>query len=308
MPITTNHRQSGIVMILSPAKTLDLSPFDGESTIMKNVGVTQPDCHHEQTRYIAQCMKQRSATELAKLLSLSTTLAQTAASYWKAYDEEAPSNNPQAKPCIFAFSGAAYQGLDISTCDNAALSYMQSCLRILDPLYGVLRPLDRIQPYRLEMATKNAIFVDKKRRIKLSDYWKPAVTRRLSDDLKQVSPSSILLNLASDEYSVAVDSTNLPAQTKCIKVVFHEPNGKVVAVHAKRARGLMVRYLASVQATTTDDIQKFDLEGYAFQPNASDETTFVFQRQSTPVTASSKRTAATATKEPAAKRTRKTHD
>ncbi|GAX27276.1 uncharacterized protein FisN_13Lh156 [Fistulifera solaris] len=305
MPTASNY-QSGIVMILSPAKTLDLSPFDSDSTIMKDLEVTRPNCHDEQTRCIAQYMKQRSTNELAKLLSLSTTLAQTAASYWKAYDDETSSNNPQAKPCIFAFSGAAYQGLDISTCDNAALSYMQSCLRILDPLYGVLRPLDLIQPYRLEMATKNVILDAKKKSVKLSDYWKPAVTRRLSDELSQ--SSIILLNLASDEYSIAVDSSNLPEQTKYIKVVFHESNGKVVAVHAKRARGLMVRYLASVQATTVEEIQKFDLEGYAFQSNASDEITFVFQRQSTPVTASSKRTTATATKKPVAKRTRKAQD
>ncbi len=295
-------------MILSPAKTLDLSPFDGDSSIMKDLEVTQPNCHDKQTRYIAQCMKQRSATELAKLLSLSTTLAQTAASYWETYDDETSSNNPQAKPCIFAFSGAAYQGLDIATCNNAALSYMQRCLRILDPLYGVLRPLDLIQPYRLEMATKNAILDDKKKGVKLSDYWKPAVTRLLSDDLNQFTQTSILLNLASDEYSIAIDSSSLPDQTKYIKVVFHESNGKVVAVHAKRARGLMVRYLAFVQATTAEDIQQFDLEGYVFQPNASDETTLVFQRQSTPVTASSKRTTATATKKPAAKRTRKSQD
>lgn len=269
-------------MILSPAKTLDLTPIEA-------VDVSQPDCNPEHTKTIAHCMKQRTPAELAKLLSLSSNLAQTAAQYWKEYDEQTP--NQQAKPCIYAFSGAAYQGLNIQDCDSAALSYMQMCLRIIDPLYGVLRPMDLIQPYRLEMAAKGVLRNDPK--LKLADYWKPAVTQRLSQDLQQFS-EPILLNLASDEYAAAVDASQLD----CIKVIFQE-NGKVVAVHAKRARGLMVRYLSSIQATTLEQVQSFALEGYEYQSHLSDETTLVFNRQKqTP-----KRTQ-TSTKQ-AAKRTRK---
>lgn len=326
MMTTTTHNRNhhpGILMILSPAKTLDLTPLEEEEIVMvKNVEITQPDCHVEQTQHIAHCMKQRTPSELAKLLGLSTHLAQTAAGYWKAYDDDhdhdeekyqsplaSPPNNPHAKPCIFTFSGAAYQGLDIHTCcdnNSAVLSYMQTSLRIIDPLYGLLRPLDLIQPYRLEMATKHVLLDDGGgKNLKLADYWKPVVTQRLSNDLHQFS-ASILLNLASDEYSAAVDPSRLPPTTKYIKVVFREPNGKVVAVHAKRARGLMVRYLSRMQATTAEQIHSFALEGYAFQPQDSDETTFVFQRQSPPATVASKRSTATTTRtKPAAKRTRK---
>jgi cytoplasmic iron level regulating protein YaaA (DUF328/UPF0246 family) len=164
--------------------------------------------------------------------------------------------------------------LQASECDESALSYLQDNLRIVDPLYGVLRPLDRMQPYRLEMATKN-LWKDKK--IKLADYWKDAVTQRLSQDL-EARPDPVLLNLASDEYSAAVDPNALPEGTKYVKVVFWE-EGRVVSVHAKRARGLMARFLAENKSSDLKDVQKFAEEGYGFVDSKSDETTLVFDRR-----------------------------
>jgi cytoplasmic iron level regulating protein YaaA (DUF328/UPF0246 family) len=154
------------------------------------------------------------------------------------------------------------------------MSYLQDNLRIVDPLYGVLRPLDRMQPYRLEMATRNLF---KERKIKLADYWKTAVTQRLGQDL-EARPVPILLNLASDEYSAAVDPGALPEGTKYIKVVFWE-EGRVVSVHAKRARGLMARFLAENKSSDLKDVQKFAEEGYGFVKSKSDETTLVFDRR-----------------------------
>lgn len=184
-------------------------------------------------------------------------------------------DSADGKPCVYAFSGAAYQGLQASSISESAMSYLQENLRIIDPLYGVLRPLDAIQPYRLEMATRNVFPADKK--LKLADWWQPRVTERLSQDLRDRN-EMILLNLASDEYSAAVNVEHLPESSRCVKVVFWE-EGRVIAVHAKRARGMMVRYLAERGVETLQDIQSFDLEGYEFVEKASDETILVFDRK-----------------------------
>jgi cytoplasmic iron level regulating protein YaaA (DUF328/UPF0246 family) len=181
------------------------------------------------------------------------------------------------KPCIYAFSGAAYQGLQASSISESAMSYLQENLRIIDPLYGVLRPLDTIQPYRLEMATRN-VFPGKN--LKLATWWQPRVTERLSQDLLSDDRNEmILLNLASDEYSAAVNVKHLPESSRFVKVIFWQEGRVIAAVHAKRARGLMVRYLAQHGVKTLQDIQSFDVEGYEFVEKASDETTLVFDRK-----------------------------
>lgn len=151
---------------------------------------------------------------------------------------------------------------------------MQRNLRIIDPLYGILRPLDLAQPYRLEMASKR-IFPDDEK-IKLAEYWKTSVSEYLAADLI-LRDSRIVLNLASDEYSAAVDASILPDGTRYAKVIFWD-GGRTIAVHAKRARGLMVRYLSTHMAATIADVQKFDAEGYSFVESKSDETTLVFDR------------------------------
>jgi cytoplasmic iron level regulating protein YaaA (DUF328/UPF0246 family) len=194
----------------------------------------------------------------------------------------------EAKPCLFAFSGAAYQGLQAHSLDDDAVTYLQRNLRIVDPLYGLLRPLDVIQPYRLEMATKGVFENNKK--TKLADWWKPSVTRALSEELEtrhQKEQPSILVNLASDEYAAAVDPSHLPPQTIYVKIVFWE-KGRVVSVHAKRARGLMTKYCAEHNVTSVEDIKAFDSEGYKFQVKESDDTTMVFDRSLNPA-ASKKR-------------------
>lgn len=140
------------------------------------------------------------------------------------------------KPCIYSFSGTAYNGLEALTLDDDSLQYLQSNLRIIDPLYGVLRPLDIMQPYRLEMATRNVFPADKS--MKLASYWQQNVTQRLSEELTNRN-DLLLLNLASDEYSAAVDSKSLPTGTQYIRIVFRQ-EGRVIAVHAKRARGMQM--------------------------------------------------------------------
>ena len=159
--------------------------------------------------------------------------------------------------------------------DDDSLQYLQSNLRIIDPLYGVLRPLDIMQPYRLEMATRNVFPTDKS--MKLATYWQQNVTERLSEELTNRN-DLILLNLASDEYSAAVDSKSLPTGTQYIRIVFRQ-EGRVIAVHAKRARGLMARHLAEMKAESLEDVKSFNMEGYSFVKDESNETALVFDRK-----------------------------
>jgi cytoplasmic iron level regulating protein YaaA (DUF328/UPF0246 family) len=179
-----------------------------------------------------------------------------------------------SKPCIYAFDGAAYQGLQASTISESAMSYLQENLRIIDLLYGVLRPLDTIQPYQLEMATRN-VFPDKK--LKLADWWQSRVTERLSQDWRYRN-EKILLNLASDKYSAAVNVEHLSETSQHVKVVFLE-GGRVIVMHAKHMRGVTVRYLAKSSVETLQGVQSFDMEGYEVVEKASDETTLIFDRK-----------------------------
>mmetsp|Transcript_20662 Transcript_20662/g.31274 ORF Transcript_20662/g.31274 Transcript_20662/m.31274 type:complete len:319 (+) Transcript_20662:39-995(+) len=263
----------GIMMILSPAKTLDLSSCSDRLSTMW----TEPECDIIKTNEIACEVKKRKQKDLQKLLGVSANLAETAYSYWSSFEQDAKkaTETSDRKPSIFSFSGAAYQGLQASECSDDAILYMQRNLRIIDPLYGVLLPLDVMQPYRLEMATKELFHSDKK--LKLANYWTPSVSKFISNDLR-VRESKILLNLASDEYSAAIDANALVHGTQFIKVVFWE-DGRTIAVHAKRARGLMVRYLSENNVNDLEGVQSFSEEGYAFLSEKSDDTTLVFNRQ-----------------------------
>lgn len=253
-------------MILSPAKTLDL-----ESSIPAFVEdmTSEPNCSASNTACIRKILQGKSKTQLRNLLGISDKLADQAHAYWN-------EQHGLRRPAIFAFSGQAYQGLNISSLlsehpeKKRIANYLQSHLRIIDPYYGSLRPFDSISPYRLEMATKN-VLPDSK--VKLAEYWKPSITDHLSVDLEK-QPGSILLNLASDEYSAAVDFTRVPA----VKAIFQD-QGRVKAVHAKRARGLMTRFVAENNLTTLEDVKTFNMEGYMYDPSQSSNSVLVFNRQ-----------------------------
>lgn len=286
---STIKPSSGVMMILSPAKTLDLSPYNG--SFKSSSLLTSPSCDAAKTRRVAGALKSRSQKELTKLLNVSANLGQTAYDYWKNFqvDEniDVDKDDSRSKPCIYAFSGIAYQGLQIHECNDEAVLYLQDNLRIIDPLYGSLRPLDKIQPYRLEMATKGVFQgasgngdddddgTDKK--TKLNAFWSESVTASLAKDLAKRSSCKIVLNVASDEYSSAVNPNGLPAGTKYVKIIFHD-DGRVVTVHAKRARGLMTRFVAEHACQTLDDVKQFNYEGYAFCESKSDDLTLVFDR------------------------------
>ena len=292
----------GIMMILSPAKTLDLSP--SLPAAATNLHLTLPECCPEKTAEIANAMKKLSTAELTKLLKLSANLAKTTSEYWRNFQVDNNMDNSMlnnAKPCIYAYSGAAYQGLQAVECSEEAVIYLQENLRILDAVYGVLRPLDQIQPYRLELNTKNVL----PDTTKLANHWSEAVTSSLIGDLQKTdNEKSILLNLASDEYSASVDPSQLPETCCYIKAIFWE-DGRVVTVHAKRARGLMVRYLAEHQVCTVEGIREFAEEGYKFVKSKSDDTTLLFDRSKQEKATAKRTTTKGASKVATAKRSKR---
>jgi len=264
---------SRILMFLSPAKSLDLSPMKTDTPIPW----TTFSCSTEKTKKVASLMKKHAKTssKLQKFLGISASLAETAQKYWSDYkldyDYDA-STDASIKPAGFCFSGAAYQGLQIKSLTPPSLQYLQETLLIIDPLYGCLRPMDRIQPYRLEMATRN-LFDDK---TQLANFWKPAVRQSILATRSEDKIPILLLNLASDEYSAAVDISDCE-NVSLIKIVFRQ-EGRVIAVHAKRARGLFAKYVADNRIGTFDGLKSFSEEGYKYQAKASNETTLVFDR------------------------------
>lgn len=267
-------KQTKIFMLLSPAKTLDLSPELPAAAA--SLPLTLPQCPTSMTTTVATAMQKLSRSQLKTKLKLSDKLADSTYTSWQAFGQK----DTAKKPCIFTYSGAAYQGLQAGTsCTTEALVYLQDRLRILTAVYGLLRPMDQIQAYRLEMGTKG--IVGSASSEKLSDYWSDAVTDLLVQDMNKDGDhdqdSSILLNLASDEYAAAV---NVDQLKNFFKVVFRE-NGRVIAVHAKRARGLMVRYLATHEIDTLEGVKAFDWEGYQYQGDEGDATSsnvLVFDR------------------------------
>jgi cytoplasmic iron level regulating protein YaaA (DUF328/UPF0246 family) len=304
--------------ILSPAKTLDTSETKN-TAIHRPIRWTRPNCNISKTNQLIRIMKQHSSSSLSKVLGISANLASTAHGYWtqmEEYDEKHNETDKQCnisnKPCIFAFQGAAYQGLAIDTLlssaqqqkeeassSAAAMEYLQETLRIVDPLYGWLRPMDVIQPYRLEMATKH-VFSGKDKSPKLANYWKPAIAESIRQELLVAQNNNggttsemVIVNVASDEYSAAVDRTTILTANndnnycRMIKVIFRH-DGRVIAIHAKRARGLFVRYCALHQVTSIEQLKEFASEGYRYQTaseeaSASDDTTtnLVFDRSKT---------------------------
>jgi uncharacterized protein len=317
--VTSSHSsvpvtRQGIFMLLSPAKMLDLSPWEPPHTVAAASAqhdmlplLTLPSCAAAKTNAIVNVLKKFTRSDFTVNWKLSSSLAQSTFDYYQSFQVDQAKNSDETgtatesttdavtrKPCIYTYSGPAFQGLDVATCSMPALHYLQDNLRILDALYGMLQPQDQIQPYRLELNTKLAITPGSTTTTKLLDYWSTDVcdyfaaqVRARSDERKRsngdgkadtVAPV-IVLNLASEEYSPLVLHHFDPPDECCVVVqaVFRD-QGRVVAVHAKRARGLMARHLADCQATTLVDIQAFSSEGYQYNATDSTDTRVVFDR------------------------------
>ncbi|MBS1186327.1 MAG: peroxide stress protein YaaA [Burkholderiaceae bacterium] len=254
-----------MLIVLSPAKSLDYAtPANTEK-------FTQP-AFMRQASELAGILRQHSPAQLASLMKISDALAAQNVGRYASWQPECTLEN--AKQAVLAFVGDVYQGLDASSLTTAQLDWLQAHVRILSGLYGVLRPLDLMQPYRLEMGIKLANPHGRD----LYAYWGERVTQALNEALRQCRAQT-LVNLASEEYFKAVRPALFDVQV--ITPVFQDWNGgkfKLVPFHAKRARGLMARYAALHALRRVDELKEFDLDGYAFEEAVSAEDRWVFRR------------------------------
>ena len=255
-----------MLMVLSPAKTLDYeSPLTTDAH-------TVPDFIPRSAELIT-VLRDKSPAEIGNLMQISDPLAQLNTARFASWTKKFSFDN--ARQAVLAFNGDVYEGLDARSLNEKQLSWAQDHLRILSGLYGLLRPLDLMQPYRLEMGTR----LQTKRGKDLYAFWGDELTGKLSETLKSLK-SKALVNLASEEYFKAVHADDLPVPV--IAPVFEDWKGgkyKIISFHAKRARGLMARYAIEKKITAPEKLQAFDAEGYAFAPAASDDTRWVFRRK-----------------------------
>lgn len=247
-----------MIVVISPAKTLDFE------TPLVTDRYTQPAFIAESSQLIT-IAKKLSPAQLASLMKISDKLAHLNVERFNSWQPEF--NLQNSRPAILAFKGDVYTGLQAEQFNQQDLDFAQQHLRILSGLYGLLKPLDLMQPYRLEMGTKLA----NPRGDNLYQFWGTQLTERLNQELK-AGEHQALINLASDEYFKAVqaDKITLPV----IKPVFlDEKNGKfkVISFYAKKARGLMSRYIIQHRLTKPAELQNFNLEGYQFSANDSNE-------------------------------------
>ncbi|MFN3495748.1 MAG: peroxide stress protein YaaA, partial [Hydrogenophaga sp.] len=235
---------------------------------------------HSQPLFVKQAaelidvLRDQSPQDIASLMSLSDTLAGLNVARYQAWRPKFTPRN--AKQAVLAFNGDVYGGLDAAHLDAPTLDWLQQHLCILSGLYGVLRPLDLMQPYRLEMGTR---LVTPKGR-NLYQFWGTQVSDYLNDRARaEITP--VVVNLASEEYFKVVDRRALvPRVVTCVFEERKADGYKVISFMAKRARGLMVRHAALNRLTTPEQLKGFDAEGYRFTPAASDADRLVFRRES----------------------------
>ena len=251
---------------MSPAKSLDYETPAGD------VPHTLPQ-FAAQSAELIEVLRPKSPQQIAELMDLSDALAALNVARYAAWTPKFTAKN--AKQAILAFNGDVYDGLDAKSLSAEALSWAQQHVCILSGLYGVLRPLDRMQPYRLEMGTALANPKGKN----LYAFWGSEIAAHLNKRLaKDTTP--VIVNLASQEYFKAVDLKTL--KSRVIECVFEDFKGgqyKIISFFAKRARGLMARYATLNQVNHPDGLRAFDLDGYAFAPAASSPDRLVFRRK-----------------------------
>nr|WP_299345618.1 peroxide stress protein YaaA [Allomuricauda sp.] len=236
-------------IVISPAKSLD---FESQLPTSK---FSEP-LFLDQSQKLNGVLVKKKPKALAKLMSISDNLAEL---NWQRNQEfSVPFTPENARPAVYAFNGDVYQGLDAYSIPEAKLDQLQNMLRILSGLYGILRPLDLIQPYRLEMGTQLKVA----RKKNLYEFWQKQLTQHLNQEMEE---DELFVNLASNEYFGAIDEKNLkvPVTTPIFKD-WKNDNLKVISFFAKKARGSMVRYILDTNAQNLDDLKGFDYDGYVF--------------------------------------------
>ena len=249
-----------MLVVVSPAKKLDMRAVNG---VVPSVPAFQ-----DQANQLAGIARDLSVSDLQKLMGISENLAQLNAERFSDF------GRMPSKPAALAFAGDTYQGLEATSLDADELNWAQDHLRILSGLYGLLRPLDAIQPYRLEMGSR----LQTPRGKSLYDFWGDRISEALNQQAGQTQ-SDVLVNCASQEYFGAVDRDAL--KLRVITPVFMEEksgSAKIVSFFAKKARGAMARFIIQHRLTDPEAIQSFDTGGYRYRGDLSDDANWVFLR------------------------------
>jgi cytoplasmic iron level regulating protein YaaA (DUF328/UPF0246 family) len=257
--------ETGLFMkiVISPAKSLN---FEKELPTTKHT----ESLFLKESRQVHKVLKEKSPEELSNLMSISDKLADL--NWQRNQDWKTPFTAENARPAIYAFDGDVYTGLDAYSIPIEKLDTLQDSLRILSGLYGLLKPLDLIQAYRLEMGTKMPVNDSKN----LYDFWKANLTKALN---KELHKEELFINLASNEYFSAIDvkALKVPVITPDFKD-YKDGKLKIISFFAKKARGMMVRYIIDTNAQTVDDLKGFNYDGYQFDANLSIGHKLVFTR------------------------------
>jgi cytoplasmic iron level regulating protein YaaA (DUF328/UPF0246 family) len=252
-----------MLIVVSPAKKLDFETKAPVKTFSQPIFI-------DKAQVLINDLRKCTETDISKLMKLSETLAKLNVDRYKSF--KVPFTEQNAKQAMYAFKGDTYVGLDADTMSKTEATYANKHLRILSGLYGLLAPLDLIQPYRLEMGTKFSCQNNKN----LYEFWQEEITTEINKLLKK---EKVLINLASKEYFSAINLKNVAGEV--ITPVFKEKKGdtyKIVGIFAKRARGMFSRYIIENKITTTEDIKKFNVDGYKFSKKFSSENEYVFIR------------------------------
>tara|TARA_X000001036_G_C20553160_1_gene755233 strand:+ start:50 stop:808 length:759 start_codon:yes stop_codon:yes gene_type:complete len=250
-------------ILLSPAKSLDYNsklPTEKISNF----------CFQKEAENLNSILKNKSPRELSDLMGISSKIANL--NYERNNSWSLPFNSGNSRQAVYAFSGDVYRGLDAYTISEDRIDFMQASVRIISGLYGLLKPLDLIQPYRLEMGTKLTINSNKN----LYEFWRKKITKELNDELSNNEP---VLNLASNEYFKAIDSKVI--KTDIFSANFKQlKNGefKTIAIFSKKARGMMTRYIIDNKITDINDLKSFNHDGYLYHDKLSSQKEFIFTR------------------------------
>jgi len=255
-----------MLIVISPAKKLD---FD---SLPQTDDFSMPDCLDDASELI-DTLRPYSVKQLEKLMHLSSNLAQLNHDRYKGWS--LPFNPQNAKQAILTFKGDVYAGINIESFSDEDLSFTQDHLRILSGLYGLLRPLDLMQPYRLEMGTR----LENERGKNLYEFWGSRITQLINQQLKD-SGTDTLVNLASNEYFKSVKIKELDGQiiTPVFKEKRDDGSYKIIGIYAKKARGMMSAFILKNKLEDVEQIKEFSEAGYVYNPDLSNKTDWVFSR------------------------------
>ena len=250
-------------ILLSPAKSLD---FKSEIPTIK----TSPICFEKEAQHLNSILKTKNPKELSDLMSISSKIADL--NYERNHSWSLPFTTSNARQAVYAFSGDVYRGLDAYSIENDKIDFMQNSVRIISGLYGLIKPLDLIQPYRLEMGTKLSFDSNKN----LYDFWRKKITEKLNNELIDNEP---LINLASNEYFKAIDTKVIKSDIYYVNFKqFKNGSYKTIAIFSKKARGMMTRFIINNQIDDINGLKLFDYDDYSYHESLSNDKELVFTR------------------------------